>query len=102
MKPEANGVYKRYGKYGGEHPWPELKAKCIDRDDFKRYWDADVQAPYLWNASTDTFITYDDPQSIAAKVAYVRKTHLGGLMYWEQSLDTEGEPLRAVAGDKAQ
>ncbi|WP_250627403.1 glycoside hydrolase family 18 protein [Pinirhizobacter soli] len=101
VKPEANGVYQRYGKYGTEIPWPELKAKYIDKNGFKRYWDADAQAPYVWNASTGTFISYDDPQSIAAKVAFVRKMHLGGVMYWEQSLDTDGDLLRAVAGDKA-
>lgn len=98
VKPEANGVYQRYGKYGGEHPWPELKAKYIDKNGFKRYWDADAQAPYLWNASTGTFISYDDPQSIAAKVAFVRNKHLGGVMYWEESQDTDGELLRAVSG----
>lgn len=98
VKPVANGVYQPYGKYGGEHPWPELKAKFIDRNGFERYWDADAQAPYLWNASTGTFITYDDPQSIAAKVAFVKKQHLGGVMYWEQSEDTDGELLRAVSG----
>jgi len=96
--PTANGVYQRFGKYGGEVPWPELKAKYVDTNGFKRYWDADAQAPYLWNATTRSFITYDDPQSIAAKVAFVKRLHLGGVMYWEQSQDTDGELLRAVSG----
>jgi chitinase len=101
VTPTAGGVYQRYGKYGGEIPWPELKAQYIGKNGFTRYWDADAQAPYLWNAATRSFITYDDPQSIAAKVAFVRKMHLGGVMYWEQSQDIDGDLLRAVAGDGA-
>jgi chitinase len=53
-------------------------------------------APWLWNAQTRRFISYDDPQSIAAKAAYVRAQRLGGLMYWEQSLDPRGELLEAM------
>jgi len=42
------------------------------------------------------FVSYDDPQSIAAKAAYVKALHLGGIMYWEQSLDPGGELLNAA------
>ena len=52
--------------------------------------------PYLWNARTRSFISYDDPQSIAAKAAYVKAQHLGGLMYWEQDNDPDGELLKAM------
>jgi chitinase len=47
----------------------------------------------LWNAQTRRFISYDDPQSIAAKAAYVKAQHLGGIMYWEQTLDPSDELL---------
>lgn len=69
---------------------------CSSRPGSKRYWDARADAPYLWNAATHTFITYDDPRSIAAKDAYVMRHHLGGVMYWEQSLDPGGTLLRAI------
>lgn len=45
---------------------------------------------------THTFITYDDPESIAAKAAFVKAYHLGGIMYWEQSLDPTDELLDAI------
>jgi len=30
-------------------------------------------------------VSYDTPQNTAAKVAYVRNTGLGGIMWWESS-----------------
>jgi len=96
VKPEHNGLYQTYGHYGTEHPWPQLEADFINRNGFVRHWDADAQAPYLWNPATRRFISYDDPQSIAAKAAYVKAQHLGGIMYWEQSEDPQNELLDAV------
>lgn len=90
------GLYQRYGRYQGEHPWPELKIDYINHNGYVRYWDAAAQAPWLWNAQTRRFISYDDPQSIAAKTAYIRAQHLGGIMYWEQSLDPSDELLDAA------
>jgi chitinase len=91
-----DGLYQAYGHYQGEHPWPQLKADFINRNGYVRYWDTVAQAPYLWNATTHRFISYDDPQSIAAKADYVKSQHLGGIMYWEQSEDPQGELLDAV------
>ena len=96
VKPEHNGLYQAYGHYGTEHPWPQLEADFINRNGFVRHWDADAQAPYLWNPATRRFISYDDPQSIAAKAAYVKVQHLGGIMYWEQSEDPQNELLDAI------
>ncbi|HET9835707.1 MAG TPA: glycoside hydrolase family 18 protein [Rhodanobacteraceae bacterium] len=90
------GLYQPYGRYGGEHPWPDLKRDFIDRNGYARYWDAVAEAPWLWNPRTRTFISYDDPESIAAKAAYVRAQHLGGIMYWEQQQDPGGELLDAI------
>jgi chitinase len=96
VQPTHNGVYQPYKHYVGEHPWPELKHQYVDGNGFVRYWDAEAMAPYLWNADTHRFITYDDPASLAAKAAYVKANHLGGIMYWEQSHDTEGDLLDAI------
>jgi chitinase len=91
-----DGLYQPYGKYIGEIPWPRLKADFIGKQGFVRHWDARADAAWLWNARTRTFITYDDPASIAAKAAYVKAHHLGGIMYWEQSLDPADELLDAI------
>jgi len=96
VKPDHHGLYQAYGHYGSEHPWPQLQADFINRHGFVRYWDAQAQAPYLWNAATRQFISYDDPQSIAAKAAFVKAQHLGGIMYWEQSEDPQNVLLDAI------
>lgn len=93
VQPQHHGLYQSFGKYQGEHPWPQLKADYIGKQGYVRHWDQTAQAPWLWNAKTRRFITYDDPQSLAAKAAYVKAQRLGGIMYWEQTLDTHGELL---------
>lgn len=96
VRPRHHGLYQPYGHYQGEHPWPELERRYIGHDGFVRYRDSAAQAPWLWNATTHRFISYDDPVSLAAKAAYVRSHRLGGIMYWEQSQDPTGELLQAI------
>jgi chitinase len=91
-----DGLYQGYGRYQGEHPWPELERDYIGRNGFVRHWDAQARAPWLWNPRTQAFISYDDPQSIAAKAAYVKEHELGGIMYWEQNHDPDGELVDAI------
>ncbi|HET8764941.1 MAG TPA: glycoside hydrolase family 18 protein [Rhodanobacter sp.] len=96
VNPSHDGLYQRYEKFIAFVPWPKLKAGFIGKHGFVRHWDAQADAPWLWNASTRTFISYEDLQSLAAKAAFVKMHHLGGIMYWEQSLDPEGELLEAT------
>ena len=96
VQPLHDGLYQPYGHYRGEHSWPELKRDFIDRNGYVRHWDARAQAPWLWNPSKRAFITYDDPQSVAARAAYVEAQHLGGIMYWEVQQDPGGELLDAI------
>jgi len=93
---EHDGLYQRYGSYVTEHSWPRIKSDYLDRNGFVRHHDPQAQASWLWNAGTRRFITYDDPQSIAAKAAYVKAHGLGGIMYWEQRHDPEGELVEAI------
>jgi chitinase len=96
VQPPGKGLYQPYSRYGGEHSWPQLKRDFIERNGFSRHWDADAQAPWLWNPHTRTFVTYDDPRSVEAKAAYVQARHLGGIMYWEAQQDPAGELLGAI------
>lgn len=95
VEPAHEGVNQRYGRYVDALPWRELRG-LAGRDGYVRGWDAQAQAPYLWNAATRTFVTYDDPQSLAAKAAFVRARGLGGVMYWEHRQDADDELLDAL------
>jgi len=96
-QPENQGLDQPYGHYDKDYPWPKLVADFIGRYGYVRYWDDKAKVPYLWNAQTRTFVSYDDPQSLALKAAYVKSHQLGGMMYWEQSQDPDGQLLGALA-----
>jgi len=52
-----------------------------------RYWDDTAKVPYLYNATENKFISYDDKESIDLKVKYALSQELGGVMIWEISQD---------------
>ena len=62
---------------------------------FTRYWDRNAAVPWLYNARTRNWITYDDPESLALKADLVRERGLGGIMIWELSGD-DGTLLPAI------
>ena len=62
-------------------------------------YDHRAEAPYAYDAMARTFITFDNPRSLQAKVAYIKSTGLGGIMFWEYASDTEDSALlKAIAG----
>jgi len=96
VNPLHHGLNQPYGKFIDAFPYSVLVDTRIDRDGFVRKWDKVARAPFLWNATTRTFISYEDPQSLAAKARYVRKHKLGGLMFWELSQDRDDQLLDAI------
>lgn len=70
------------------------KDQVMDKDGLKRCWDEAAKAPYLWNG--DTFITYDDPESMMYKAQYVNEKGIRGIMFWEWSEDKDNELLNAI------
>ncbi len=68
----------------------------INQQGFTRYWDSTAAAPYLYNAETKTFITYNDAESEAARTAYVRDHGLGGIMFWQYTGDPHNVLLNAI------
>jgi chitinase len=97
VTPVDNGLEQPYERFEGAHDYSELADKFIGRQGFIRYWDDRAKAPYLWNITTRTFITYDDPHSIEIKAQYVKAHHLGGMMFWELSEDRNDELLDVIA-----
>lgn len=50
-------------------------------------WDDECKVPYIYIAESKTFITYENPRSIACKMEYVKEKELGGIMYWQNAHD---------------
>jgi chitinase len=98
VKPEHNGLFQPYERLlQGDLSYARLAKEFIGQNGFERHWDADAKAAYLWNPTTRTFISYEDPESLTAKAQFVKERGLGGVMYWEQSEDPDGVLLNALA-----
>lgn len=54
---------------------------------YKFFWDDATHSPYAYNPKTKEFATFDDKRSMVEKTKYVIRHHLGGIMFWELSLD---------------
>jgi chitinase len=63
---------------------------------YTRYWDAAASVPYLYSEEKQIFVSYEDPQSLAAKCKYVKKMHLKGMMFWDYESDPSGALLDAI------
>ena len=63
---------------------------------FIRYWDPIASAPYLYSSEKQIFVSYEDPESLAAKCRYVLTHKLGGVMFWDYSGDPSGTLLGVI------
>jgi chitinase len=63
---------------------------------YVRYWDPVAMAPYLYNATEKSFITYNDPEAELARTDYVKKHHLQGIMFWQYTGDPDNVLLDAI------
>lgn len=94
--PNRNHGYLQIAKTGGHYgpSYDELAEKYINKDGYVRYWDDISKAPWLFNG--DSFISYDDEQSITCKGKYVLEEDYAGLFYWEHGSDKTGTLLDAA------
>lgn len=66
---------------------------------FDVFWDEVSQAPYRYHREKKLFATYDDERSLGLKTRYAIDQQLGGIMFWELSLDKHpGGLLDAIGG----
>ena len=78
------GAGPKQGKYeSGSLYYTEILTDYLP--EYKRHWNAESQVPWLYNINTAVFVSYDDPESIAAKAGYAQDKHLAGIMIWELS-----------------
>lgn len=93
---ENNGLYQIpvRPRWGGGYTY--LKDSLVNKKGFVRYWDNDSKAPYLFNAETKSFITYDDEESVKIKCEYIKKHKLAGAMFWEYFSDRKLYLLKVI------
>jgi chitinase len=81
----------------GDGDWRVLSRTRLLDPHYVRHWEPNAQVPWLYDSVSGTWVSYDDPQSVAAKVRYVRDHRLGGIVIWELGGDN-GALMRAIAG----
>ena len=59
-----------------------------------RRWESTAKVPYLVDDSGKNVLSYDDPESVAGKGAYVKTKGLLGAMFWELRYDTSDFQLQ--------
>ena len=59
----------------------------------QRMWEPTSMVPYLQDLAGKNVLSYDDPESVAAKGAYVKANNHLGAMFWEYRCDTDDHAL---------
>lgn len=87
-----------FGYYHNEYlSYEVLVTEYINKNGWTRYWDDQAKAAYLKN--DNSFITYEDPESISYKTDYIKSKGLGGAMFWEYNKDYNGILLNELWTD---
>ncbi|MGN8644753.1 glycoside hydrolase family 18 protein [Gracilibacillus sp. HCP3S3_G5_1] len=87
----GNGTWE-----AGVYDYDDIIQHKLTDDQYVAYWNDVSKVPYLFNEETGEFISYDDEQSIAEKVAYAENLQLGGAMIWELSADRDSRLLSVI------
>ncbi|KAJ2155971.1 hypothetical protein GGF46_005496 [Coemansia sp. RSA 552] len=90
--PHFSGVWS----YGNLRRQGVLQSQEEAVTPWKRYWDSASLTPWLFNPESKTFISYDDPPSIAAKVHYVVERGLRGVTAYDITMDHDDELMGAI------
>jgi chitinase len=92
----AQGTWDIAGAPTGSFGYQDIEDNYLASS--TRSWDSKAQVPWLYNADTGIMISYEDTESLAAKVNYAVSKALGGVMVWELgSDDNEGRLVNAIA-----
>lgn len=73
----------------------DIVANYINKNGWVKYWDDTAKAPYLFNGSS--LISYDDPDSLTLKCAYLKDKGLLGIMFWELGCDDTHTLIKTIA-----
>jgi len=69
-----------------------------NKNGFVPWYDSERSGATLYNPATETFYSYDNPTSVAAKTAYIKKNKLGGAYVWAlNDDDASGSLTKTIA-----
>jgi len=94
VDPRAHGLFQS-GDFERGLPYHQIYGLSQDST-FTRFWDENAGAPYLFSHRDSSWITFEDAESLALKMKFIREKGLAGAMFWEMSEDSIGTLLDAL------
>jgi chitinase len=88
VNPQDQGLFQS-GEFERGLPYHQIYRLSQDSA-VERFWDEKAGAPYIFSSKDSSWITYEDTESIALKMKFVREKGLAGAMFWEMSEDSTG------------
>jgi chitinase len=71
----------------GAFDFGDLEENYIGTDGWEKEVHPEGEVPILWNRDKETYISYDDEDSIQKKIEFAKERGLQGVMFWELSQD---------------
>jgi chitinase len=79
--------------------YQDIAANYLINRAFERHFNQTARVPFLFDAESGQFISYDDAESFRYKVEFLEEQRLGGAIYWEITADRKGGLIDLVARD---
>lgn len=92
---DNNGLYQS-GQHTNGFNFKSYAAQLTPAKGWQYFWDEKAHAPYWFNQELNAFATGDDLKSVEAKTKYALSNKLGGIMFWELTLDNYQNGLLSV------
>lgn len=73
----------------------EITPRYLQDNGYEQFWDEEGEAAYLFNGKT--FVSFESPEAIRRKCAFVKEKGMKGIMYWEHSDDPARTLLQVIA-----
>ncbi|KAJ2716233.1 hypothetical protein H4R19_000760 [Coemansia spiralis] len=99
MPSAGNGAPGPVSQIAGAWTWFDLRdpthgalaSPSAPAPGWQRYWDSTTMTPWLYHNGTQTYIGYDDQQSLTTKTNHIITSGLAGAMVWMAQYDYKGE-----------
>ena len=88
-----NGVYSTFSS-AKSISYDSIRASYLNHSAYQKFRHQQAQVPYLYG--NNTFISYEDSDSISAKAKFAKTMGLAGVGAWELSHDTSGVLLTSA------
>jgi chitinase len=93
------GLYQKITGLASAPSWTQIQATLLHNPAWTSYWSPVAQVPWLFDPSTKTFVSYDDPASLSIKSRFARAHGLRGVFTWAIDQDDSQHSLvDAMAG----